>query len=74
MGTTGDQLKGQAKEAAGSITGNDELEAEGKHDRRVGEAEGKVDKAESKADEVIEKAKSEVEELADKVKGSLHRK
>jgi uncharacterized protein YjbJ (UPF0337 family) len=68
MGTTGDQLKGQGKEAARSITGNEEFEAEGKHDRRVGEAEERVDKAESKADEVIEKAKSEGGRLADKVR------
>ena len=74
MGATGDKLKGQGKEAIGTAIGNEELEAEGKHDQRVGDAEEKVDKAESKADEVIEKTKGEVSKLADKIKDSLHRK
>ena len=74
MGATGDQLKGQGKEAVGTAVGDEDLKAEGAHERRVGEAEEKVDKAESKADEVIEKTKGEVEKIADKIKGSLHRK
>ena len=74
MGATGDQLKGQGKEAVGTTIGDEELKAEGKHERRVGEAEEKVDKAESKADEVIEKTKSGVGKLADKIKETLHRK
>ncbi len=74
MGATGDQVKGQGKEAAGSMLGNEKLEAEGRHDRQVGEAEAKVDKVEHKADELMVRAKAEVEKLADKVKESLHRK
>ncbi|MEI6700496.1 MAG: CsbD family protein, partial [Actinomycetota bacterium] len=49
MGATGDQLKGHGKEAAGLILGNEQLEAEGRHDREVGEAEAKIDKVERKA-------------------------
>lgn len=33
-----EKLKGQAKEAAGKLTGNEQLEAEGKTDQVVGEA------------------------------------
>ncbi len=74
MGATGDQVKGQGKEAVGSILGNEQLETEGRHDRQVGEAEAKVDKVEHKTEELMGRAKAEVEKLADKVKESLHRK
>ena len=63
---------GQGKEAVGTAIGDEDLEAEGKHDRKVGEAEGKVEKAEGKANEVIEKVKGEVGKLADKIKDTLH--
>ena len=72
MGATGDKLKGQGKEAVGTAVGNEDLEAEGKHQQRVGDAEAKVDTAESKVDEVMTKAKDEVGKLADKVKDALH--
>ena len=74
MGATGDQLKGHGKEAAGLILGNEQLEAEGRHDREVGEAEAKIDKVERKADEVIDHAKTVFGRLSDSVKESLHRK
>ena len=63
MGAKSDQVKGQAKEAAGSLTGDEDLEAEGKADRRAGEAKEKLDHARDKVDEVIDSAK-----------GALHRK
>lgn len=62
-----DQVKGRAKEAAGILTGNEDLEAEGKADRRMGEAEEKIDHAKDKVGELIDKA-------ADKAKDALHRK
>jgi uncharacterized protein YjbJ (UPF0337 family) len=74
MGAKEDKLKGQGEEAVGTAVGNEDLEAEGKHEQKVGEAEEKVDKAESKADDMIDKAKSEVGKLADKVKDTLHHK
>jgi len=68
-----DQLKGRAKEAAGILTGNEDLEAEGKADRRTGEAKEKIDQAKDKVDEVIGKAKAKVDEAADKAKDALDR-
>ncbi|MGZ4141875.1 MAG: CsbD family protein [Actinomycetota bacterium] len=74
MGAKTDQLKGQAKEAVGSLTGDKDLESEGKADRRAGEAKEKVDKAKDKVEEVVDDTKDKVEEVIDKAKERLHRK
>ena len=63
MGAKTDQMKGHVKEAAGSLTGDKDLESEGKADSRAGEAKEKLDHARDKVDEVIDSAK-----------GALHRK
>ena len=63
MGAKTDQVKGQAKEAAGTLTGNKKLKSEGKADRRAGEAKAKLDHAKDKAEEAV-----------DKVKDALHRR
>lgn len=55
-----DDLKGRAKEAAGALTGNEDL----KH-------EGKADQAAGKVKSAIEGAADKVEEGIDKVKGKL---
>jgi uncharacterized protein YjbJ (UPF0337 family) len=60
MGAKTDQVKGQAKEAAGTITGNKDLESEGKTDRRAGEAKAKVGHAADKAEELVDKAKDKL--------------
>jgi uncharacterized protein YjbJ (UPF0337 family) len=52
-----DQMKGQAKEAIGDVTGNKDLKSEGKADRQAGEAKEKAGKVEEKVEEVIDKAK-----------------
>ena len=57
MGAKSDQVKGHAKEAAGSLTGDKDLESEGKADRRAGEAKEKVDHAKDNVNDVIDKAK-----------------
>jgi uncharacterized protein YjbJ (UPF0337 family) len=63
MAGKADQVKGQAKEAVGDLTGNKDLKAEGTADRKAGEAKEQVAKAEKKVDEAI-----------DKVKGIFHKK
>lgn len=68
-----DQMKGRAKEAVGSLTGNEDLEAEGKTDRRAGEAKEKVGAAKEKVEAMIDTAKDKVEEVIDKAKGARHR-
>jgi uncharacterized protein YjbJ (UPF0337 family) len=74
MGAKGDQVKGQAKEAVGSLTGNEDLEAEGKADRRAGEAKEKVGDARDKVEEMIDASKDKVEEVIDKTQRALHRR
>ena len=56
-------MKGQAKEAVGDLTGNQDLKAEGTADRHAGEVKEQVGKVEKKVDEAI-----------DKVKGVVHKK
>jgi uncharacterized protein YjbJ (UPF0337 family) len=69
-----DQVKGQVKEAVGSLTGDKDLESEGKADRRAGETKEKVDHAKDKVEEVIDKAEEKVEKMIDKAKEAMHRK
>ena len=42
MGGKTDEVKGRIKEAAGALTGNDELREEGKTEQAVGKAEQAV--------------------------------
>ncbi len=74
MSAKSDQVKGQVKQAAGVLTGDKDLESEGKADRRTGEAEEKIDQAKGKIEEVIDLTKDKVEELADKTEDDLHRR
>ena len=59
MSTRGEDLKGRAKEAAGSLTNDDDLKRE-----------GKVDQASAKAKD---KAEDVVDAVKDKVDKVLHR-
>ena len=74
MGAKSDQVKGQAKEVVGSLTGDKALESEGKDDRRAGEAKEKLGEAKDKVVEVIDTAKDKVEEVIDRAKDAAHRK
>ncbi len=55
MGEKVDQVKGHVKEAAGSATGNEKLENEGKADRVAGEVKEKVGDAVDKVKDVLHK-------------------
>jgi len=74
MGAESDQLKGKGKQVAGIVTGDADLESEGKADRRAGEAKAKVEDAKDKIGNVVEKAKDKLEDVIDKGKDALHRK
>ncbi|MGZ4665978.1 MAG: CsbD family protein [Frankiaceae bacterium] len=74
MSAKSDQVKGHVKEAAGVLTGDKDLESEGKTDRRTGQAEEKIDHAKAKVEEVIDLTKDKVEEVGDKTRDALHRK
>ena len=54
MGGTTDVVKGRIKEAAGALTGNDELREEGKTDQVVGKAKQAVQKAADTVKEAVQ--------------------
>lgn len=55
MGGKTDEMKGRIKEAAGVLTGNDKLRAEGKADQAVGEVKQVADKAVDKVKQTVKK-------------------
>ena len=57
-----EKAKGYIKEEVGEVTGNEDLEAEGRGDRAAGEVREKLGKAREKVGEAVE-------DLGDKIKG-----
>jgi uncharacterized protein YjbJ (UPF0337 family) len=61
MAGKGEEVKGRIKEAAGALTGNDKLRAEGQADQTVGKvkqvATKAIDKAQQAADAAADKAR-----------------
>jgi uncharacterized protein YjbJ (UPF0337 family) len=55
MGGKTDVAKGRIKEAAGVLTGNDKLRAEGKADQTIGEVKQVADKAVDNVKQVVKK-------------------
>ncbi len=55
MGTNKDEVKGRVKEAAGDLTGDEDLEREGKVDKAVGSVKDAVDGAASKVKDAVSK-------------------
>lgn len=74
MSGKSDQAKGRVEEAVGSLTGDDDLQAEGKRDRLAGKAKDKTAQAEEKVERGIDKAKKTIESALDKSKAAVHRK
>ena len=52
-----DVVKGRLKEAAGALTGNDELRAEGKTDQVIGKVKQVAEKAVDKVEEAVKKVR-----------------
>lgn len=55
--TNTDEAKGRVKEAAGSLTGNEDLKNEGKIDKAAGGAKDAVNKAADKVKGIFDKDK-----------------
>lgn len=79
MAINQDSIKGRAKIAAGAVTGNKDLENEGRIDRMAGDAKRQLNKTANKAKALlddrssqasgwVDKAKTSVEGLIDRVK------
>lgn len=61
MSGTTDKLEGKTKETAGKLTGDKDLEQEGKADQAVGAAKGRLDDASEWADEKLDDVKKAVD-------------
>ncbi len=57
MGSDMDKAKGRTKQAAGDVTGNEDLEREGERDETAGKAKDKIDKAGDKAGDAVDAVK-----------------
>lgn len=55
-----DEAKGRAKEAAGSLTGDDELKNEGKTDRAASSVKKKAEDVKEKADDAVDSAREKL--------------
>ncbi|NNC43618.1 MAG: CsbD family protein [Acidimicrobiales bacterium] len=53
-----DEAKGRAKEAIGTLTGDEELQSEGKRDQATGQVKETIDKIGDKAKELVDSAKA----------------
>lgn len=73
MSAHSDQAKGHAKEAAGLLTGDEELQAQGKAERLSGERQEKADQVKDKVAGALDKVQGSVNEALDKAKTALHR-
>jgi uncharacterized protein YjbJ (UPF0337 family) len=61
-----EDLKGRAKQAAGDLTGDKDLQIEGKADRASASAKDAVDTLKEKVTEGVESARGKAEELRGK--------
>ena len=66
MGEHIDQAKGRVKQAAGDLTDNDDLKAEGKGDELLGKAKGALDDLRDKAEDAMEAVKDKVDSVRDR--------
>jgi uncharacterized protein YjbJ (UPF0337 family) len=66
-----DQVKGRAKEVVGTVTGNKDLESEGKVDRQAGEIKQTIDDSKDKIEMLRDRAEGKGEEAVEKVKDAL---
>jgi uncharacterized protein YjbJ (UPF0337 family) len=73
MGAQSDQAKGHAKEAAGLLTGNEELRAEGKAERVAGEVQEQTDKVKDTVEGGLDRVQHAINDLLDAAKKAVHR-
>jgi uncharacterized protein YjbJ (UPF0337 family) len=67
MSSGTDQVKGRAKQAIGSLTGDEKLKSDGRHDERAGQIK-------QKADEAIDAVRDKLEDVAETLSSSEREK
>ena len=73
MSAQSDQAKGHAKEAAGLITGDEDLQAQGKAERMAGETREQTDKVKDTVVGGLDKVQHMLNDVLDKAKKAVHR-
>jgi uncharacterized protein YjbJ (UPF0337 family) len=73
MSAQSEQVKGHAKEAAGLITGDEDLQAQGKAQRVAGETQEQTDKVKDKVEGGLDKVQHSLNDILDKAKKAVHR-
>lgn len=69
-----EKTKGKLKVALGSLTGNKELESEGKLDRRAGRAKEKIGRVKSRVDVAAKVAERKAVQATDSARDVARRK
>jgi uncharacterized protein YjbJ (UPF0337 family) len=69
-----EKAKGRLKVALGSLTGNKDLESEGKMDRRAGQAKETIGRVKNKVDATSDKAERKAVETTDNARDAARRK
>jgi uncharacterized protein YjbJ (UPF0337 family) len=69
-----EKTKGKVKVALGSLTGNKELETEGRLDRQAGQAKETIGRVKSKVDAAAEKAERKALKATDSARDAARRK
>jgi uncharacterized protein YjbJ (UPF0337 family) len=69
-----EKAKGRLKVALGSLTGNKDLESEGKMDRRAGQAKEKIGRAKSKVESATDRAEHKAVQATDSARDAARRK
>jgi uncharacterized protein YjbJ (UPF0337 family) len=61
MGSKADDMKGRLKEAAGTLSGDEDLEREGKLDQAGGAVKKKAENARDKLDDAVDAVKDKLD-------------
>jgi uncharacterized protein YjbJ (UPF0337 family) len=61
MGEKTDKISGRAKQAAGAVTGDEEIKREGERQEDKGKLKGKLDSAVDKAQDALEDLKDKAD-------------
>jgi uncharacterized protein YjbJ (UPF0337 family) len=67
-------IKGKVKVAIGSLTGNKEMESEGRLDRRAGRAKERITRVKSKVDAASERAERKAVKATDSARDAARHK
>lgn len=60
MAGESDKIKGRAKQAAGDLTGDEEMAREGERDETAGDAKDWIDNASEKAEKAVDDVRSKM--------------